>query len=88
MGYVLVAETTIIIAFVAIVFLSAMAYYFVELAKQRIRDLSRAAQHAELYTGIPYYTGSGAPINHELENSSYVYTHLNQTLRGAMRQSR
>jgi hypothetical protein len=84
MGYILVAETTIMIAFVAVVFLSATAYYFVELAKQRIRELSRAAQHAELNTAIPYYTGSGVPINHELEDSSFVYRHLNRKLEGTI----
>lgn len=84
MAYVIVPDVTIVVVIIAIIFLSAMAFYFVELGKQRIRELSRAAQHAELNTGVPYYTGSGVPINHELEDSSFIYRHLNRKLEGTM----
>lgn len=88
MAYVIVPSFVLIVGFVAFVFLTATGYFIIEQGKQRIRELSRSAQHAELHTGIPYYTGSGAPISHELECSNYIYNRLHQKLQATMSQAR
>ena len=87
MTYVIVPDFALVVAFVAFVFLAATGYFILEQGKQRIRELSRSAQHAELRTGIPYYTGSGAPISHQLECTNYIYNCLHQKLQATMARS-
>lgn len=41
--------------------------------RERIKALAEMAQQAELRTRIPYYTGSGPPIDHKLEECEQFY---------------
>ena len=61
-----------------------MVVEHIEKLQMRIVQLAKAAQHAEIHTGIPYYTGSGTPINYKMERADAVYTQVEKTLTNYM----
>lgn len=91
MGYVYFSEESILIGLVviaaAIIVISYIIGYLfehIEVLRNRIARLSKAAQHAELQTGVPYYTGSGIPFDRTLENSDIVYAQISKRLNNYM----
>jgi hypothetical protein len=91
MTYVYLSDLFLASAFIVIVLIIVclltiinLVVEYIEKLQMRIVQLAKAAQHAEIHTGIPYYTGSGTPINYKMERADAVYTQVEKTLTNYM----